>query len=194
MDCSLPGSSAYGIFQARLLRPWDFPGKSTGVGCHCLLLSKISMNQKSTDTGTQILDISGGEEHKLKIKTSQTGTFKNEKDVLQRIVHYLKAVTNNGSFLTDCCCWSPLFFETPGQLSLAGCKVTPGEHPPGPVHGGSLVTSCSQPLCPFLGMNQPLVQSVPLRQGTFQTCEKSKQCSPPTSPIKFSFGSKRITK
>ena len=22
----------------RLLRPWDFPGKSTGVGCHCLLL------------------------------------------------------------------------------------------------------------------------------------------------------------
>jgi len=27
MNCSLPG----------LLRPWDFPGKSTGVGCHCLL-------------------------------------------------------------------------------------------------------------------------------------------------------------
>jgi len=27
MDCSLPG---------RLLHPWDFPGKSTGVGCHCL--------------------------------------------------------------------------------------------------------------------------------------------------------------
>ena len=23
----------------RLLRPWDFPGKSTGVGCHCLLQS-----------------------------------------------------------------------------------------------------------------------------------------------------------
>ena len=27
MDCSLPGSS----------NPWDFPGNSTGVGCHCLL-------------------------------------------------------------------------------------------------------------------------------------------------------------
>ena len=53
MDCSLPGSSSsiHGIFQARvlvwvaiafsrrllLLLPWDFPGKSTGVGCHCLL-------------------------------------------------------------------------------------------------------------------------------------------------------------
>ena len=22
---------------ARLLRPWDSPGKNTGVGCHCLL-------------------------------------------------------------------------------------------------------------------------------------------------------------
>ena len=26
----------------RLPCPWDFPGKSTGVGCHCLLLSNIS--------------------------------------------------------------------------------------------------------------------------------------------------------
>ena len=26
MDCSLPGSY-----------PWNFPGKNTGVGCHCLL-------------------------------------------------------------------------------------------------------------------------------------------------------------
>ena len=24
----------------RLLHPWDFPGKSTGVGCHCLLRSR----------------------------------------------------------------------------------------------------------------------------------------------------------
>ena len=30
MDCSLPGSSVYGIF----------PGKSTGVGCHCLLTTR----------------------------------------------------------------------------------------------------------------------------------------------------------
>ena len=26
---------------SRLLRPWDFPGKSTGVGCHCLLLKPL---------------------------------------------------------------------------------------------------------------------------------------------------------
>ena len=26
-----------GLQPTRLLRLWDFPGKSTGVGCHCLL-------------------------------------------------------------------------------------------------------------------------------------------------------------
>ena len=30
IDGSPPGSSV----------PWDFPGKSTGVGCHCLLLKR----------------------------------------------------------------------------------------------------------------------------------------------------------
>ena len=30
-------SQAPGLQPTRLLRPWDFPGKSTGVGCHCLL-------------------------------------------------------------------------------------------------------------------------------------------------------------
>ena len=29
----------HGLQPTRLLRPWDFPGKSTGVGCHCLLRS-----------------------------------------------------------------------------------------------------------------------------------------------------------
>ena len=32
-------SQPRGLQPTRLLRPWDFPGKSTGVGCHCLLLS-----------------------------------------------------------------------------------------------------------------------------------------------------------
>ena len=30
-------SGPHGLQPTRLLRPWDFPGKSTGVGCHCLL-------------------------------------------------------------------------------------------------------------------------------------------------------------
>ena len=32
-------SRSHGPQPTRLLRPWDFPGKSTGVGCHCLLRS-----------------------------------------------------------------------------------------------------------------------------------------------------------
>ena len=30
----------YGLQPTRLLHPWDFPGKSTGVGCHCLLRAR----------------------------------------------------------------------------------------------------------------------------------------------------------
>ena len=30
-------SQPHGLQPTRLLRPWDFPGKSTGVGCHRLL-------------------------------------------------------------------------------------------------------------------------------------------------------------
>ena len=29
----------HGLQPTRLLRPWDFPGKSTGMGCHCLLVT-----------------------------------------------------------------------------------------------------------------------------------------------------------
>ena len=29
----------------RLFRPWDFPGKSTGVGCHYLVEDSVSVKQ-----------------------------------------------------------------------------------------------------------------------------------------------------
>ena len=34
---SCPSSRPHGRQPTSLLRPWDFPGKRTGVGCHCLL-------------------------------------------------------------------------------------------------------------------------------------------------------------
>ena len=34
---SSDSSRPHGLQPTRLLRPWDFPSKSTGVGCHCLL-------------------------------------------------------------------------------------------------------------------------------------------------------------
>ena len=37
----------HGLQPTRLLRPWDFPGKSTGVGFHCLLRVGIELITKS---------------------------------------------------------------------------------------------------------------------------------------------------
>ena len=33
----------HGLQPTGLLRPWGFPGKSTGVGCHCLLRQKLTV-------------------------------------------------------------------------------------------------------------------------------------------------------
>ena len=42
-------SRPHGLQPTRLLHPWDFPGKSTGVGCHRLLLSNLDSILKSRD-------------------------------------------------------------------------------------------------------------------------------------------------
>ena len=38
----------HGLQPTRLLHPWDFPGESIGVGCHCLLRSTVLINPKSS--------------------------------------------------------------------------------------------------------------------------------------------------
>ena len=35
-------SQPHGLQPTRVLHPWDFPGKSTGVGCHSLLRKKLT--------------------------------------------------------------------------------------------------------------------------------------------------------
>ena len=39
-------SKPHGLQPTRLLHPWHFPGKSTGVGCHCLLRDLIELTPK----------------------------------------------------------------------------------------------------------------------------------------------------
>ena len=41
----------HGLQPTRLLCPWDFPGKSTGVGCHCLLLLSADSLEKTLMLG-----------------------------------------------------------------------------------------------------------------------------------------------
>ena len=38
-------SRPHGLQPTRLLHPWDFPGKSIGVGCHCLLHKLLNHSQ-----------------------------------------------------------------------------------------------------------------------------------------------------
>ena len=35
----------HGLQPSRILRPWDFPSKSTGVGCYCLLRCYLRMSE-----------------------------------------------------------------------------------------------------------------------------------------------------
>ena len=44
-----------GLQPTRLLHPWDFPGKSTGVGCHCLLRPDYITSPYSLGTGRIVL-------------------------------------------------------------------------------------------------------------------------------------------
>ena len=50
-SCSVVSNSLrpHRLKPTRLLRPWDFPGKSTGVGCHCLLRVKTLSPVLSVD-------------------------------------------------------------------------------------------------------------------------------------------------
>ena len=43
----------HGLQPTRLLCPWDFPGKSTGVGCHCCLLVSSNSTKKFASTTRQ---------------------------------------------------------------------------------------------------------------------------------------------
>ena len=46
---------SHGLQPTRLLHPWDFPGKSTGVGCHCLQRSSSSLSVKRISAYLRLL-------------------------------------------------------------------------------------------------------------------------------------------
>ena len=45
-------SPPHGLQPTGLLRPWDSPGKSTGVGCHCLIRTEPPGKPKNTGVGS----------------------------------------------------------------------------------------------------------------------------------------------
>ena len=48
----------HGLQPTRLLHPWDFPGRSTGVGCHCLLPGFPNHHQLPETAQTHIHQVS----------------------------------------------------------------------------------------------------------------------------------------
>ena len=48
---SCPTQRPHGLQPTRLLHSWDFPGKSTGVGCHCRAMDK----KKSAPSQCEVL-------------------------------------------------------------------------------------------------------------------------------------------
>ena len=67
----------------RLLHPWDSPGKSTGVGCHCLLPNNAINEIKNTleATNSRIMEaedrISVVEDRMVEINESERKKKKN---------------------------------------------------------------------------------------------------------------------
>ena len=48
-------SRPHGLQPTRLLHPWDFPGKSTGVGCHRLLqIQRLSVLKRKYNSSTEV--------------------------------------------------------------------------------------------------------------------------------------------
>ena len=56
-SCSVMSDSSrpHGLQPTRLLRSWDLPGKSTGVGCHCLLDSILRSRDMTLPTTVHLV-------------------------------------------------------------------------------------------------------------------------------------------
>ena len=52
-------SRPHGLQPTRLLHPWDFPGKSTGVGCHCLLRLRDGTSLNYSSKGSMDESVGG---------------------------------------------------------------------------------------------------------------------------------------
>ena len=60
-------SRPHGLQPTRLLCPWDFPSKSTGVGCHCLLRHKGLGVGNSTEVWSQRAGVKDFRQKSMKI-------------------------------------------------------------------------------------------------------------------------------
>ena len=75
----------HGPQPSRLLRPWDFPGKSTGVGCHCLLPKEANRHNKIVE----------GKENKQSLMTFLYTSNNNRLgDIMTKDISFIIVTTN----------------------------------------------------------------------------------------------------
>ena len=91
----------HGLQPSRLLRPWDFPGKSTGVGCHCLFHHRILIFLKPVWN----LYLPGY------LKSYLLRSWRSPRHSLEYIIHAWtpglppSVMVSMAAFTMDCCSW-----------------------------------------------------------------------------------------
>ena len=95
----------HGLQPTRLLCPWEFPGKSTGVGCHCLLRHRYDAKWKKLDSKhyIQYESIHRSSEAKLKLNKMQNYGFLSEEE------NHLGVTFWGGGSIP--CCERPMLYQ-----------------------------------------------------------------------------------
>ena len=89
-------SAHHGLQPTRLLCPWNFPGKSTGVGCHCLL-QVCTSSQGITSIAHSLVKYI--EVHRVSIIERQKATLvANLSSIGQKRSNYPESTYNNQTF------------------------------------------------------------------------------------------------
>ena len=93
--------TTHGLQPTRLLCPWDFPGKSTGVGCHCLL------------------HVAGQETTKIRTTHGTKDWFKIGKEVCQNCILLPYLFNLYGEYTM----WNSMLNEAQAGIKIAGRNI-----------------------------------------------------------------------
>ena len=84
--------------QPSRFRPWDFPGKTTGVGCHCLLPALFSLKQKCQHLfSLRPYFLPRGSHEAFLLSSDMSGPWRSQTETI------------------SCYCWSLVNTDTPAQ-------------------------------------------------------------------------------
>ena len=86
----------WGLQPTRLLHPWDFPGKSTGVGCHCLLQyadDTTLMAESEEELKSLLMKVTEESEKaglKLNIGSSPITSWQIDRETMETVTDYFR--------------------------------------------------------------------------------------------------------